>query len=101
MVFNGEVFNFQELRAELEQQGHTFRSHTDTEVVLRLFTMKGQAFLHDLNGFFALAIHDAGNDSLFVARDRFGVKPLLWTETDGNFLFASELRALMALGADR
>ena len=99
MVFNGEVFNFQELRAELEQQGHTFRSHTDTEVVLRLFTVKGEAFLHDLNGFFALAIHDAGNDSLFVARDRFGVKPLLWTQTDGNFLFASELRALMALGA--
>jgi asparagine synthase (glutamine-hydrolysing) len=99
MVFNGEVFNFKELRAELELQGHTFRSHTDTEVVLRLYAVKGEAFLHDLNGFFALAIHDAGNDSLFVARDRFGVKPLLWTETDGNFLFASELRALKALGA--
>jgi asparagine synthase (glutamine-hydrolysing) len=99
MVFNGEVFNFQELRAGLERQGHTFRSHTDTEVVLRLYAVKGEAFLHDLNGFFALAIHDAENDSLFVARDRFGVKPLLWTEADGRFLFASELRALFALGA--
>ncbi len=101
IVFNGEVFNFLELRAELEAQGHTFRSHTDTEVVLRLFTLKGPAFLHDLNGFFALAIHDAEQDSLFVARDRFGVKPLLWTTVEGRFLFASELRALMALGAAR
>ncbi|MFZ1666347.1 MAG: asparagine synthase (glutamine-hydrolyzing) [Flavobacteriales bacterium] len=99
MVFNGEVFNFQELRAGLERDGHTFRSHTDTEVVLRLFTLKGPEFLHDLNGFFALAIHDAENDSLFLARDRFGVKPLLWSETDGRLLFASELRALIALGA--
>jgi asparagine synthase (glutamine-hydrolysing) len=64
-VFNGEVFNFQELRAGLNAHGHTFRSHTDTEVVLRLFTLKGPEFLHDLNGFFALAIHDAENDTSF------------------------------------
>lgn len=101
IVFNGEVFNYKELRAQLESQGHSFRSHTDTEVVLRLFTVKGEAFLHDLNGFFALAIHDAQEDTLFLARDRFGVKPLLWTGTDGRFLFASELRALLALGAYR
>ncbi|MCB0771419.1 MAG: asparagine synthase (glutamine-hydrolyzing) [Flavobacteriales bacterium] len=101
IAFNGEVFNFQALRSELEEEGHTFRSATDTEVVLRLFALKGPAFLHDLNGFFALAIHDAVNDSLFLARDRFGVKPLLWTETEGRFHFASELRAVMALGADR
>ncbi|MBK9421610.1 MAG: asparagine synthase (glutamine-hydrolyzing) [Flavobacteriales bacterium] len=99
IAFNGEVFNFQELRARLESEGHNFRSQTDTEVVLRLFTLKGPAFLHDLNGFFALAIHDAENDSLFLARDRFGVKPLLWSRTDGRLLFASELRALIALGA--
>ncbi|MBL7962246.1 MAG: asparagine synthase (glutamine-hydrolyzing) [Flavobacteriales bacterium] len=98
IVFNGEVFNFKELRAELEANGHRFRSHTDTEVVLRLFTIKGEAFLHDLNGFFALAIHDAQEDTLFLARDRFGVKPLLWSDVNGRFLFASELRALMALG---
>lgn len=101
IVFNGEVFNFQALRADLEQQGHSFRSQSDTEVVLRLFAVKGSAFLHDLNGFFALAIHDAGTDTLFVARDRFGVKPLLWSEADGRFLFASELRSLLALGAPR
>ncbi|MBZ0205572.1 MAG: asparagine synthase (glutamine-hydrolyzing) [Flavobacteriales bacterium] len=99
IVFNGEAFNFQELRAGLEADGHQFRSHTDTEVVLRLYVLKGPAFLHDLNGFFALAIHDAEKDTLFLARDRFGVKPLHWAEVDGRFLFASELRALLALGA--
>lgn len=99
IAFNGEVFNFRALRTELEKAGHTFRSHTDTEVVLRLFTEKGPAFLHDLNGFFALAIHDAQEDTLFLARDRFGVKPLLWTVQDGQLLFASELRALLELGA--
>jgi len=101
IVFNGEVFNFQELRAGLEAEGHTFRSHTDTEVVLRLFALKGGAFLNDLNGFFALAIHDAQEDTLFLARDRFGVKPLAWCEHDDRFLFASEMRALNALGAPR
>jgi len=101
MAFNGEVFNYQELRAQLETEGHTFRSQSDTEVVLRLFTVKGPAFLHDLNGFFALAIHDKQQDTLFVARDRYGVKPLWWAEADGRFLFASELRALIALGAER
>jgi asparagine synthase (glutamine-hydrolysing) len=100
IVFNGEVFNYKALRNELEAQGHSFRSHTDTEVVLRLFAVKGEAFLHDLNGFFALAIHDAQDDSLFLARDRFGVKPLLWAEADGRFLFASELRALLAMGVE-
>lgn len=97
IVFNGEVFNFQELRARLEAEGHTFRSHTDTEVVLRLYTVMGEAFLHQLNGFFALAIHDAETDALLVARDRFGIKPLWWCTCDGRFLFGSELRVLDAL----
>jgi asparagine synthase (glutamine-hydrolysing) len=101
IAFNGEVFNFQELRTQLEAAGHTFRSHTDTEVVLRLFTLKGPDFLHDLNGFFALAIHDAQEDRLFVARDRYGVKPLYWTEQCGQLMVASELRALLALGVER
>lgn len=101
IAFNGEVFNFQALRADLEVKGHTFRSTSDTEVILRLFSLKGASFLHDLNGFFALAIHDAQDDTLFVARDRFGVKPLVWTEVDGRFLFASEVRSLLALGAVR
>lgn len=101
IAFNGEVFNFRELRAELEAQGHRFRSQTDTEVVLRLFRVKGSSFLHLLNGFFALAIHDAEQDSLFLARDRFGVKPLWWAQVGGRFLFASELRALLAMGANK
>ena len=101
ITFNGEVFNFQQLRAGLEAQGHTFRSHTDTEIVLRLFAVKGPAFLHDLNGFFAMAIHDKEKDELFLARDRFGVKPLWWCEANSQFLFSSELRALMQLGAPR
>ncbi len=99
MVFNGEVFNFLELRAELEAQGEIFQSRTDTEVVLRLFALKGHEFLHDLNGFFALAIHDAEKDELFLARDRFGIKPLLWYRSDSELHFASELRGLLALGA--
>ncbi len=101
IAFNGEVFNFKELRAKLEGEGHRFRSKSDTEVALRLFVLKGPSFLHDLNGFFALAIHDKEKDELFLARDRFGVKPLLWCEHDGRFLFASEMRALLAMGAPR
>lgn len=101
MIFNGEVFNFQQLRADLIAKGHSFRSHSDTEVALRLFTLSGPSFLHDLNGFFALAIHDAQEDTLFLARDRFGVKPLWWSEHDGRLLFGSELRSLLALGVPR
>lgn len=97
MVFNGEVFNFQNLRADLEARGESFRSRTDTEVVLRLFALEGPSFLHRLNGFFAFAIHDAVKDTLFLARDRYGVKPLVWRVADGAFHFASELRALLAL----
>lgn len=99
IVFNGEAFNFKELRADLEAQGHRFRSQSDTEVALRLYALKGEAFLHDLNGFFALAIHDAERDELLIARDRFGVKPLWYGEQHGQLLFASELRAVEALGA--
>lgn len=101
VTFNGEVFNYRELRSGLEVQGHHFRSHSDTEVALRLYTLKGPAFLHDLNGFFALAIHDKDTDELFLARDRSGVKPLLYAEHEGRFLFASELRALVAMGVPR
>ncbi|MBK9148472.1 MAG: asparagine synthase (glutamine-hydrolyzing) [Flavobacteriales bacterium] len=99
IAFNGEAFNYQELRAQLEAAGHRFRSQSDTEVVLRLFTLKGEGILHEINGFFALAIHDADKDELLLARDRFGEKPLWYCEQDGRLLFASELRALEALGA--
>ncbi len=101
IAFNGEVFNFPELRAGLEAAGHRFRSRTDTEVVLRLFALKGAAMLHELNGFFALAVHDRLEDRLFLARDRFGVKPLLWCTANERLLFGSELGPLLALGAPR
>ncbi|MBK9177644.1 MAG: hypothetical protein IPM46_15205 [Flavobacteriales bacterium] len=101
IIFNGEAFNFKELRAQLLAQGERFRSNSDTEVVLRLFALKGPGFLHEINGFFALAIHDKQTGDLFLARDRFGVKPLLYGEHQGRFLFASELRAMLALGLPR
>nr|MDQ3101152.1 asparagine synthase (glutamine-hydrolyzing) [Bacteroidota bacterium] len=98
IIYNGEIFNFPTLRKQLEDQGHNFRSNTDTEVILRLFILKGPAFLHVLNGFFTLAIHDAETDELFVARDRFGVKPLLWAIHEDRLIFGSEIRTLRKMG---
>lgn len=98
IVFNGEIFNHRALRAEMEAHGERFRSGTDTEVLLRAFALYGPACLQKLNGFFAFAIHDRESDSLFLARDRYGVKPLFWTRQAGCFRFASELRALLDLG---
>jgi asparagine synthase (glutamine-hydrolysing) len=101
IIYNGEVFNYPELRRQLEEAGHSFRSNTDTEVILRLYTLHGPDFLHLLNGFFTLGIHDAQDDTLFIARDRFGVKPLFWCEQDGRLMFASEMRAVKKLGVNR
>lgn len=98
IIYNGEIFNFPDLKKKLENKGHQFRSNTDTEVVLRLFILKGPSFLHDLNGFFSLAIHDAETDELFIARDRWGVKPLYWAVQDDRLMFGSELRSLVQLG---
>lgn len=98
-VYNGEVYNFAEVRAELEALGETFRSHTDTEVVLAGYARWGAGVLPRLRGMFAFAVWDAERGELFLARDRFGVKPLYWTRTPaGAFAFASELGALLAGG---
>lgn len=78
IIYNGEVYNFREIRAELEKRGEHFQSQTDTEVVLRSFIAWGEAALNRFNGFFAFAIHDKEKDELFLARDRFGIKPLLF-----------------------
>jgi len=94
--YNGEVFNFQELRIELEALGHRFRSRTDTEVVLEAFAEWGPGALERLNGMFAFAVWDAERQELTLARDRYGVKPLYWARRDGNILFASEVKALLA-----
>ncbi|HEX2450381.1 MAG TPA: asparagine synthase (glutamine-hydrolyzing) [Gemmatimonadales bacterium] len=96
IVYNGEVYNFRELRRELEARGHTFHSSGDTEVVLRLYETEGPGFIRRLNGIFAFAIWDARNGTLMLGRDRFGVKPLYYQATSGDLFFASEIGALFA-----
>jgi asparagine synthase (glutamine-hydrolysing) len=96
IVFNGAVYNYRELRPELERAGHRFRSQTDTEVVLHAYEEWGSTCLDRFNGMFAFAIWDATHGRLFCARDRLGVKPFYYTERDGTLLFASEPKALLA-----
>ncbi|WOJ98292.1 asparagine synthase (glutamine-hydrolyzing) [Congregibacter brevis] len=96
IVFNGEIYNFIELRQSLENEGHVFQTHTDTEVILALYAKKGRECLGDLNGMFAFAIWDKQTQSLFLARDRIGKKPLYYTFINGDIAFASELKALLA-----
>ncbi|WP_298832108.1 asparagine synthase (glutamine-hydrolyzing) [uncultured Piscinibacter sp.] len=96
-VYNGEVYNHVELRAELESLGHRFVSHSDTEVLLAAYQQWGEAALARFNGMWALVLFDAARRTLFVARDRFGVKPLyVWRGDDGALLLASEIKALLA-----
>lgn len=94
IVFNGEVFNYLELRVELQEQGHCFKTSTDTEVVLHLFEEHGADGLHKLIGQFAFVIWNRNTRELFLARDRVGIRPLYYTFYDGQFLFASEIKAL-------
>ena len=97
LVFNGEIYNFRELRVELENEGYSFKGHSDTEVVLALYLKHGQAMLSLLNGIFALAIWDANVRGVFLARDALGVKPLYFYEGSDRFAFASEIKALRHL----
>lgn len=100
MVYNGEVYNFPELRASLAAAGVRFRSSTDTEVLLELFAREGVAMLDRLNGMFAFALWDRQDRSLLLVRDRLGVKPLYYAAgPDGSLSFASEAKALFAAGA--
>jgi asparagine synthase (glutamine-hydrolysing) len=96
LVFNGEIYNFRELRRELEAEGHAFRSRTDTEVLLRLFQETGPGCVERLRGMFAFAIWDSRDRTLFLARDRVGKKPLFYHRGPRFFAFASELAALVA-----
>ncbi len=98
ITYNGEVFNYRELRRDLEARGHRFRTQSDTEVILQLYATRGPACLEALNGQFALAIWDVEDRTLFLARDRFGILPLCYAETEGHLLFASEAKALFASG---
>ncbi len=96
IVFNGEIYNFQELRTELLAKGHGFRSHSDTEVILTAYREWGADCLTHLNGMFAFALHDARAEHLLLGRDRAGEKPLFYAESEGQIRFASELKGLMA-----
>lgn len=98
ITFNGEIYNFRELRAELEQDGVTFRTATDTEVILRLYERHGTNVVDRLRGMFAFAIWDEREQSCFLARDPLGIKPLYYTHSNGVLAFASELRALQRAG---
>jgi len=98
LVFNGEIFNFGELRRELEARGHRFRSQGDTEVLLMGYREWGEKVLDRLRGMFAFALWDSAQQTLLLARDRMGIKPLYYTKSAGRLLFASELRALLASG---
>lgn len=98
IVFNGEIYNFKSLKAELEASGEHFKSNSDTEVILRLFEQEGEACFKKLVGMFAIALYDFKTRKLVLARDRMGEKPLYWSLQNGTFSFASELGALMASG---
>lgn len=95
VVQNGEIFNYPELRADLERSGVRFRTHCDTEVLLHLYVRLGPAFVERLRGMFAIAIWDRTERRLLLARDRFGIKPLFYCVADGELSFASELKALL------
>ena len=96
VAYNGEIYNFVELGAELRQKGHPFRTNTDTEVLLRSYHEHGVGCLSELNGMFAFVLHDTRRRRVIAARDHFGIKPLYYCTTpDGFFLFASEIKALL------
>ena len=98
ITFNGEIYNFKLLRSALEAQGHVFSGSSDTEVLLALYQQRGQAMLAEVQGDFAFAIYDDRKNEIFLARDRAGVKPLYYAVTGDYFIFASEVRAILASG---
>src|SRR5438477_10356961 len=98
IIFNGEIYNYQELRDDLAARGHTFVSHSDTEVMLHLFEQEGEAMLPRLRGMFAMAIWDANERRMFLTRDPYGIKPLYYADDGSTVRFASQVKALIASG---
>lgn len=101
VIQNGEIYNFQEIRKDLEQRGHRFKTNSDTEAIVHLYEEYGTRCVEHLRGMFALAIWDAPRRRLIVARDRLGIKPLYYSVGNGRLLFGSELKSLLAVGLDR
>lgn len=96
ITYNGEIYNFQELRIELEELGHHFHSRTDSEVALKAYVQWGEKALDRFNGMFAFAVWDKTKQELFLARDRYGIKPLYYTLKGNKFIFGSEIKAILA-----
>src|SRR5215813_9825731 len=96
IVFNGEIYNYQQLREYLVSRGHHFKTQTDTEVIVHLYEELGETCVERLRGMFALAIWDNRQKSLFLARDRVGIKPLYYSQTHQAVVFASEIKAILA-----
>jgi asparagine synthase (glutamine-hydrolysing) len=101
IVYNGECYNFRQLRKELQAVGFEFKSNSDTEVVLNGYIHFGQDILQKIDGFFAFAIYDKVKKELFLARDRFGIKPLVYFQDEDKFIFASEIKSILAYGIDK
>ena len=100
VVYNGEIYNFPELRLELEDRGHRFYTHTDTEVIVHLYEEMGRDCVQQLRGMFAFAIYDTRNRRLLLARDRLGIKPLHYAFADGRLLFGSEIKSILAVAPE-
>ena len=98
IVFNGEIYNYRELRERLVREGRRFQSHCDTEVLLELYATRGEAMLHELRGMYAFAIWDRNKQGIFLARDPFGIKPLYYSDNGHTFRLASQVKALRAGG---
>src|ERR1044072_2170683 len=95
IVFNGEIYNYREIRKELISRGHVFQTESDTEVIVHLYEAEGEACVEKLRGMFAFAIYDKSERKLFVARDRVGVKPLHYAIVAGAIVFGSEIKSLL------
>jgi len=100
IIYNGEIYNYKELRSQLQSRGVSFNSESDTEVLLQMFINEGVECLKKLNGFFAFSIYDTATRELFMARDRIGIKPFYYFFDEDRFLFASEMRSLLTYGID-
>src|SRR5262245_33439201 len=98
VTFNGEIYNYKQLRAGLEARGRMFRTQTDTEVLLHLYAEKGEAMINDLRGMFAFGLWDAEKGALLLARDPYGIKPLYYADDGWTLRFASQVKALLAGG---